>query len=248
MNKRGNRYNKVGTGKIAGFTLVEIAILTVIIGVFVALSLSAGWMQYRIEQVNNGWSELKQIRKSLHFYGQMYDRLPCPSSTTLRPDEDGYGSPSTDCIDSTPPLGLKRVDVGGGNYIRIGAVPFHALDLSRELMTDPWGNLYFYAVSEANITALDIDTDGVITIEDGSGNSLTTKASYIIGTHGATSKGAIAQDTQTVLIACDGANLDGENCDFNDGLFYDAPFDEGENAASFFDDYVLWDTRMSVLQ
>ena len=237
--------------KQTGFTLLELAVVMAVIGVFLSLSLSAGREQYRVQEVKIGWQQLNLIKQSLRFYGQVHGKLPCPADPALTPSDSGYGEPATDCSDDTPPGSITRVEypASSGSYVRIGAVPVHALGLERALMKDPWGNFYLYAISEDHLTTLDADTEGVIAVEDGSGNALTTSASFLLLTHGESGGGGISAETNSVLTACDAATLDGENCDFDDGLFYEARyFDTADAGIAFYDDYLVWDTNGTVLQ
>ncbi len=239
-----------------GFSLLELSVVLVIVATVVGVSLSVGFQQTRIQQVSVSWSELKKIKEVLRFHAQYYGKLPCPSSITL-PDSDGnYGMAAEDCSDTSPPAGVTRVEFppGNGTYVRIGAVPIRALALPDDFISDAWGQRYFYAVSEDHIVSIDEDTDGVILIEDGNGNTITDQAAFIIGTHGATGRGAILHHNQALRKTCNTSTADSENCDITDsgqtadGVFSDAPFNDGDVSTSFFDDYVLWDTSRSALQ
>lgn len=231
--------SKYRDGNRRGFSLLEIAVVLAIISAIVGMTIMMGTERIEVESTRSSWNELKAIQKALKRFGKHYDRLPCPARLTVERSDNEFGREADDCSDASPPSGITRVEypASSGTYVRIGAVPVHTLGLPGEMAFDDWGNRYFYAVSEDNIATLDGDTDGVIAVEDGNSNSITAEAVYVIGSHGATKKGATLDTSPTggALIACNATNLDGENCD-GDGLFIDARLNDGETAATFFDD------------
>jgi type II secretory pathway pseudopilin PulG len=232
-----------------GYSLIEIAIFLLIVGLFIAPNITALQIQYRQQEQLNSWHELKAIHKALRFYAQTHGKMPCPASLTLAKTDPAYGSPAEDCDDGTPPAGVTRIDNGSGEFVLSGAVPVHALGMSRDFLTDPWGNYYYYVVTEDHISLIDLDNEGIINVEDGNSNAITSTASFVVGTHGNSVKGATAQDTAAVQEACDATVLDGENCDFDDALFIDTSVNESPpNPADFYDDYILWATNGSIMQ
>lgn len=232
-----------------GFSLMELSVVLVIIGVVVGSSLLVGQQQISQQQIINSYGELKRIDDRLRLYAQRHGYIPCPTRLNLADTDSEYGRPASDCSDSSPPGGLTRVEypASSGTYVRIGGIPFKALGLSEDFIADDWNNRYLYAVSENALGALTGTVNGYIRVQDGSGNTISDVAVYVLASHGKTGKGATSHASLSVGTACDAGNLDGENCD-GDGVFIDARINEGDIAASFFDDYVIWKNRMNTLE
>lgn len=73
-----------------------------------------------------------------------------------------------------------------------------------------------------------------------SGAAILTDAAYFVWSAGKDHKGAPLYSTAATPVACGAStNLDVENCD-DDDVFRDAPFNNGEVAAQFFDDQTSW--------
>ncbi len=94
--------------KSDGFSLVEIAIVLVIVGIM----LSAGMGLYRTTMRTSKWSgakkDLETINNSLKAFALTRGRLPCPDITA--PPDGVEDCPSTNC--ANPPCGLPFVTLG----------------------------------------------------------------------------------------------------------------------------------------
>lgn len=226
-----------------GFSLVELAVVLTIISVIVAGGLSlttARVQQVKLEYVAD---EMERIDDAIAVYLYNNNALPCPAQITLQRGDANYGRSATDCSDATPPTGLFRAEVtgGSGTYVRIGGIPFYDLNLPDKYMADSYNARYYYVVSEDLITSTDVGSTGVIQIDDESG-TITTEAAWAIISVGATRNGGYGAKSGAALDACDAAALDGENCDNTDGVLMDALYNNGDVAASFFDDLIRWET------
>lgn len=132
-----------------GFTLVELAIVLVIVGVL--LGSFIGSLASRIEttQRNDVKKQLEDIKTAILGFASAEGRLPCPATTT------GGG---------------EEQPVGGGNCnIQHGFVPGRTLGLSGAynldgLLLDVWGNPLRYSVTDANTDSF--TTSGVGGIKD----------------------------------------------------------------------------------
>ena len=123
----------------SGFTLVEIAIVLLIVGVLARTllePLNRAQSHKQVEQTNN---ELQLIKDSLHAHLIAYGYLPCPIT------QSSISSASTS-ITSTTSTNCKNMQ---------GGVPAALLGLSGAIdshgaLLDAWNNPYRYAVSLSN--------------------------------------------------------------------------------------------------
>ena len=121
--------------KQQGFTLVEIAIVLVIIGVLSTGAL-LGLGEFRsVQSVKEGGQKIDNIKKQLLIFGQVNKFLPCPDT-----DFDGFENRSgSACLN----------DVGTAPYVDLG--------LQREDVEDAWGNFIRYAVNRGADTGFVCD-------------------------------------------------------------------------------------------
>ncbi len=113
-----------------GFTLVEIAIVLVIIGVLAAGAL-LGIGEFRsVQSVKEGAQKVENIKKQLLTFGQINKFLPCPD-TNFDGFEDRNGT-----------------GVGRPCSSNVGTTPYVDLGLQREDVEDAWGNFIRYAVNQ----------------------------------------------------------------------------------------------------
>ncbi len=184
---------------------------------------------------------MEVIDDALAVYLHENSALPCPAEIRRKRGEGEYGRASSDCSDTSPPSGMWRA-AAGASFIRIGGVPIYDLDLPDEYLADAWNGRYFYAVSEDLITSTESDDTGVITVTDENASSITTEAAWILLSVGPANQGGYAGKTGNLLRGCISGQADGENCDLNDATFVHAPFNNGDIQASYFDDFIRWET------
>jgi len=118
-----------------GFSLVELSIVLVIVGLLVgtvATPLSNSIKQARYKRTN---TQLSNIREALHGYLISTGRLPCP--VDIYATQPGDGLNETECS------------------IQHGALPAASLGLMGErsisgALLDEWGHPYLYSVSHAD--------------------------------------------------------------------------------------------------
>jgi prepilin-type N-terminal cleavage/methylation domain-containing protein len=121
----------------SGFTLVEMAIVLVILGLLISaflIPLAAQLEQSRNAEVRR---DLLEIKEALLGFAVINGRLPCP-------DTDGNGT-DDGCANT------NATSTSGGN------VPWATLDTKQ---LDPWGRRYQYQVNNAFSTTFLLTTTG----------------------------------------------------------------------------------------
>lgn len=231
----------------SGFSLLELSIVLTIVAIMVAGGLTLTTAKVSQDQIENSFTEMENIQKALQVYASEFGMLPCPAAIGLASTDALYGRQATDCADATPPAGITRVEypAASGNYVRIGGVPFYTLQIPERYLADDFNNRYFYAVSESFITSATSSSTGNIRVVDSAGASVSDVVAWVVFSPGKSHKGGYVAKTGSLYSACDGTAKDGENCD-GDGIFTDAPYNDGTVAANFFDDLILWQTRMQL--
>jgi len=184
-----------------GYTLIESAIVLLILSLIISTFISAYRIYMRTEQqvttVNNMSQIVQNIEKS--FLVQK-GRYPCPASLTVGRDKDEYGietvcdsanvadypikdhsaaiAPGTCymgiCIEEAITPITSGPYIGQKMRVRRGAVPFRSMGLREEYSLDGYGNRLQYVVTEilaGNASKFDKKL-AAISIYDGTGRSL----------------------------------------------------------------------------
>ena len=155
----------------SGFTLVEIAIVLLIVTILLGYTVAMFPQQQQLKQYRAVNQEMDQILEAVIGFAQVNGRLPCPALVTSNGNEDFDD-------DGSDPEGCN-------NYG--GFVPFNTLGLDARLnadnmMEDPWGNPYRYYVSNVDFNSnnlsdfvypgemrlvglVDTDSDGYIDLD-----------------------------------------------------------------------------------
>lgn len=226
-----------------GFSLLELSISLFILTLVMSGALTLIARNVMQGQIAKTDAELDRIDESLQKYVLEFNLLPCPAPLTAVRGDAEYGRSAATCDGST--AGLTRVEypAGSSEFVVIGGVPFYTLHLPDKYLADEWRGRYLYAVSEDLITAAPRTAFGNILVQDDNGAMINDEIAWVVVSHGPSREGAFRERTGVAAAACDGGNLDGENCD-GDGVFKDAQYNDGDNAALFFDDFIRWESVM----
>lgn len=135
--------NKIDT-KQQGFTLIEIAIVLLIVSILLGYTVALFPVQQELKQYRNAETEMDSIIEHLIAYAQVNGRLPCPDTIT-----DNF-PPANAAYD-----GLEDPDNANACEAYFGFLPARTLGIDgnydqRNVLVDPWGTGYGYVVSDAN--------------------------------------------------------------------------------------------------
>ncbi len=135
--------------KMTGFTLIEIAIVLIIVTILLGYTVAMVPVQQELKQYRKANAEMDQILNALYAFAQVNGRLPCADDMDA-PDgvEDPTGG-TTDCTEWYGYVPTKTLGLDG------------SLDGNFSLQ-DPWGSPYRYQVTSDD-TGMGAGGDFVIT-------------------------------------------------------------------------------------
>jgi type II secretory pathway pseudopilin PulG len=133
-----------GAPRTAGFSLVEMAVVTLLVGIFLTMGLAAFKASQDAQAVSQTLSKQSGIKDALIAYLRRNGRLPCADVDFTAPDgiENRTGG-TTAVPDPTTPCATATSNA------RFGIVPYVTLGLARDAAVDGWGNFFSYQVSNA---------------------------------------------------------------------------------------------------
>lgn len=204
--------------KIQGFTLIEMAVVLVIVGLMLGGLLVPLSTQMETDRRKETAATLESIREALIGFAIINKRLPCPDT-------------------STPPDGLENCPSAAANDGSPRSLPYATLGVSR---TDAWGNNWNYAVTNAfadqtaPITTTTVGIIDVGTTNNNCGSALLASGvpALVISDGNATNPGALElENTNTVPNSC----------------YIDAGYRRATPTSPAFDDLLVWIPRGQLL-
>lgn len=218
------------SGRQNGFSLIELAVVLVIVGLLVGGGIAALDATQTQTKRSDQKNQLARVKEALYGYAMVNGRLPCP-------DTNGNG------LENDTSTGCEAND-------NQGALPSATLGLSRR---DSWGHPLYYAVTLAyagdpeeenpDTSAFTFEDDGSFTVFDdhdpGIREVVAEDVPAIVLSFAAQG-GQVWTDTGFVCPGTGAGFSDNEidNCD-EDGFFIDAGFSSAESGQRF-DDMVTW--------
>lgn len=267
-----SRHRPAGTRNArgeAGFTLLEMSIVLIIIGTVLTGGILYLSMTLKQRAGVETQHKLQVLQQMLLDYRLAYNRIPCPADLKLATTDKDFGVEAV-ATGGTPPTdtgcnfgsGSPQADFNNGNFYE-GMVPTKTLGLSDDYAFDGWGRRIDYAVdmnftktnafSSANIPASDTTTRMTIKTASSGGATITQLAAYVLISFGPDGHGAFPRGASATPINENSTNADEkDNCDCDgfanatglDGEFIQkAPTQNVNDLTDTFDDMVVYATR-----
>ncbi len=153
------------TKRTSGFTLLEMAVVLVIVGVMAGLVLQVQRLNKPSECYESTEKQLATIRGAINAFVVKNQRLPVPAGRSLSSSHPKSGKETDMATDAS------NVDVLAGTVDLIfGALPFQTLGLPSSFAADCWGNKFSYVVTKNFTTTsgyADASAAGGITFNNG---------------------------------------------------------------------------------
>lgn len=250
-----------------GYTLIELSMVFIIIGILVSGTLTAYSLYYGQSQATETEEEITQIAAKLEDYRIKHGRYPCPASLLMREGQAGFarqvnctshknfnkactngvctsdGQRNLDAIPYPIPDNI-RDKIPRETTILIGTLPALDLELGEDFATDGYNTPYLYAVTGdmaiENPDGYDLGAIEIVDEKDRSVMSDRGNAAFVILSFGPNQSGFMGEPTLPCSRRLDRQqrNLETENCDL-DGRFRIADFSQA-GGWSYYDDTIFY--------
>lgn len=250
-------------GREAGYTLLEIAIVIIALGVLVTAAVPIYNIYMKEKDAQTTRDRKSDIYYALIDYKKRMTKYPCPASLTAVNGDHNYGVEACPadslaagscedglCMEEGPArITLENPDgtstVTTTRVIR-GAVPFRALGLSESKSYDGYGNRFYYVVTQrlTNATLFN-ENHGGIQIIDSAGNIVTNRtdgagsAHFFLVSGGEHASGYYGRQGR-MNGTCDTSTLEGENCDRTSRAVYRVSRQSAAGSNQDFDDFASY--------
>jgi type II secretory pathway pseudopilin PulG len=197
----------------AGVSLVEMAVVLVIIGAMAGMALSMGSSRSGQAKLKQSYDKMAMIEEALALYVRLNGRLPCPADPRQPRFSGGVANPLLGVEDCTA---NTRITIAAMPGAFAGSVPVRTLNLSPELILDGWDRRITYVVEErfidrinfaANFEGNALYAADYLIINDGMNTARVRNrnAVFVLVSHGENGEGAWNKDG-TARIAVTTAN------------------------------------------
>jgi prepilin-type N-terminal cleavage/methylation domain-containing protein len=243
----------VDSNNAKGFTLVELSIVVVLIGIIMTMGLKTFTATIDNSLISETKSKQERIKIALVGYLRTNGVLPCP-------DNSGSAVVAT---------GVAAATCNAAAANGYGVVPWQTLGISRETVVDGWGNYFSYRIANGSpgknwtakasasndftINELKTPTDALTVQELNADSSTlvdaTKKAVVVILSHGKNGFGAKTTKVGARMSADDAGNGEKTNAANGTATFVRRPITD--SAAAFngqYDDFVAYMTPQDLLQ
>lgn len=229
-----------------GFTLIEMAIVLVVIGLVVGGGLAAVGPVIQSTKVTETKAKLDTLEAALTLYAMQNSCLPCPASLTATDGTNGvadWNGAETGPCNSTTACGTVR-----------GAVPWQTLGLSRADGSDAFGARISYEVTPALVVSGSMERSGTtytplgtLDVNSAAGTVVTPDAAYVLVSHGPNRHFGYLETTGAQISGAAGSStVEDENEPIN-SVYVQDDFDSAPDAG-YFDDIVRWRSKPIIVQ
>jgi prepilin-type N-terminal cleavage/methylation domain-containing protein len=175
------------------FTLIELSVVLVIIGIVLVGFLQGSVLLLRRNREAATKQKLDTIEKSLTSYLLINGNLPCPARLDLKEGASGFGEMG-DCS------GTDGTFVYDTHFV-YGTIPTTTLNLINTMMRDEWGNKFSYIVHKdytsqgGGFKNMNPASTAITVYTEGTTAELTNRAVYALISHGNNRLGAWGYDS-----------------------------------------------------
>jgi len=127
----------------AGFTLLELSIVVLIIGIITSISLYFGVAAIANARVSQTKGKLDRIEHALEIYREQTGLFPCPENLAT---QTGNADPNPGTCSGIPAAYNDSNGAAPWHKVAEGGVPYQTLSLPEDYMYDAWGHRILYAV------------------------------------------------------------------------------------------------------
>jgi len=177
---------------LSGFTLLQMAIICLILGLMAATAANTYHLYVRKTQMGTSSSRVAAIQTAVQNFFKDHGYIPC-AADPAQPETSATFGVELPGLCTGGNIG-GTIDVPGqgtAGHVRIGAVPVRTLGIDDSYIVNAYGNEFFYAVTESLTSkgatplapvVLTGTTDGSIDVCDGSAASCDAGHSVLDGT------------------------------------------------------------------
>lgn len=246
--------------KNSGFTLIELSIVLIIVGLLMSSGFSAMKIYIKGKERQTTKDNMYKAERALKSFLDVNGAYPCPASRLEKRGGPLFGKALKSCISNEAMLLSQKIDAekllvmetivaeGRESYrVRIGILPFRSLGLSDSDSVDGWGRLLQYAVTEklTNPAYFDQKTGAIdVVAEDGQSRSVPPgSVQYVVFSTGENGKAGYSNDG-VPLGNCPANVLETENCNgdatFMDGRLQLTKGEYKQESIVSYDDYIVY--------
>ncbi len=242
MNTSAAKSNKSS----AGFTLVELCVVIIILGTVIA-TVATGYQSWQAQvKVETNQERIASASDRINDYKKTHGHFPQPASLTLPRGDANYGYEGTSFpAAGTCTNGLCAQTGVSGRKVLIGALPFRELNIHEEESYDVYGSRIIYTVTETATADGFKENQGALLVQNEQGKELfKTDFPGVFATFspGKNRKGGFSMNG-TAVAACSGTTADTANCDFltgaTDANFRSNSYSEA-SSNDYFDDIIAF--------
>lgn len=204
-----------------GFTLIEIAVSLMVMGLLIAPAIAAYNLYVEQQKIEHTKISLDRSSTAITAFLESYGRYPCPAPMDADVGDVEYGY--EDCSATAPGIitaQSARVPALANPNVLIGSLPFRTLNLDQNDVRDGYYSRLTYAVTEdltdSTAYAANLGGIGVLSNAGGGDSAISPEnaAHFLILSHGKNGYGAIIESGAPAGNCASGSALEQENCDY----------------------------------